>query len=99
MDIQVDELKKRKDAGEELILVDVREPYEHEEMNLGGQLIPLGNIMEAMADLAPHKNEEIIVYCRSGMRSAMAKSLLQQSGFENVRNLLGGVLAWQDKYS
>ncbi|MBI1223623.1 MAG: rhodanese-like domain-containing protein [Bacteroidetes bacterium] len=96
MDITVQELKQRIDAGDnDYMLIDVRETYEHEEFNIGGKLIPVGTIMAAIPDLAPHKNEEIVVYCRSGNRSGMAKQLLEASGFTNVKNLLGGMNAWQ----
>lgn len=96
MDISVQELKQRLDAGEsDFVLIDVREPYEHEEFNVGGQLIPVASIMTAIPDLEAHKNEEVVVYCRSGNRSGMAKNLLEASGFTNVRNLTGGMLSWQ----
>jgi rhodanese-related sulfurtransferase len=98
MDITVQELKPRMDAGESLVLVDVREPYEHEEFNIGGQLVPVGSIMGAIPELMDHKDDEIIVYCRSGNRSGMAKQLLVASGFTNVKNLIGGMLAWREAF-
>ncbi len=86
------------DAGDSsFVLIDVREPYENEEFNIGGQLIPVGQVMGAIPGLEAHKNDEIIVYCRSGNRSGMAKMLLEASGFKNVKNLLGGMLDWQQK--
>jgi rhodanese-related sulfurtransferase len=97
-DITVEELKKRKDAGEELHLIDVREPYENAEFNVGGKLIPLGSMMDHMHQLLELKDEEVILYCRSGARSGAAKQALVQMGFTNVRNLLGGVLDWQAKF-
>ena len=96
MDIQVKELKDRLEQGEDVLLVDVREPYEHEEFNIGGMLIPMGNLMERLEDLEKNKEKEIIVYCKTGQRSGVAKHLMQQAGFTNVRNLLGGVVAWQN---
>jgi len=63
--------------------------------NIGGKLIPLAELPNQLADLEENKNSEVIVYCRSGMRSATAKQFLMQHGFVNVRNLIGGVLAWQ----
>ena len=95
MDITVEELKRRLDAGESLTLIDVREPYEYEEYNLGARLIPLGDIPVQAATLAEDKDAEIIVHCRSGKRSAAAQNFLQQHGYTNVRNLTGGVLAYQ----
>ena len=99
MDITVQELKQRMDAGETgFVLIDVREPYEHEEFNIGGQLIPVGSVMGAIPALESHKDEEIILYCRSGNRSGMAKQLMVATGFQNVRNLLGGMLAWRENF-
>lgn len=97
-DITVEELKERKDKGEALNVIDVREQYEFEEYNIGGRLIPLGNLSTSMDDIADLKNEELIVHCRSGARSAAAKALLEQNGFTKVRNLLGGVMDWQAKF-
>lgn len=96
MDITVKELKEKLDRGDKFIFIDVREPHEYEAFNLGAKLIPVGNIMNAIPDLEDHKDEEIILHCRSGARSGMAQQLMQASGFKNVRNVLGGVLAWQE---
>ncbi len=98
MDITVQELKERMDKGEAVHLIDVREPYEHEEFNIGGLLCPLGDVMRAIEEMEDHKSDEIIVYCRSGRRSDTAKQLMQQAGYQNVRNLLGGMLAWQEAF-
>jgi rhodanese-related sulfurtransferase len=98
MDIDVKELKEKLDKGEDFVLIDVREPYEHEEFNVGGDLIPLGQITAAMEDLEDHKEDEIVVYCRSGRRSGIAKELMQQVGFKNVRNLEGGMVAWAEAF-
>jgi rhodanese-related sulfurtransferase len=98
MDITVEELKTRMDNGEQINLIDVREPHEYEEFNLGGKLIPLGTLTTAMDELSDIKNDEIIIHCRSGARSGMAKMMLMENGFTHVRNLLGGVLDWQAKY-
>ncbi|WP_020566959.1 rhodanese-like domain-containing protein [Neolewinella persica] len=96
MDATVQEIKEREAAGKkDYILLDVRESYERDEFNIGGMHIPLGEITASFEKLASHKDEEIVVYCRSGKRSAMAQHLLQQSGFSNVRNLEGGMMAWQ----
>lgn len=98
MDITVQELKNKIDAEEKFVLVDVRESYEHDEFNMGGKLMPLGELPSSMAELSQSKDDEVVVYCRSGKRSGMAQRLLQQAGFRNVRNLEGGVLAWVDAH-
>lgn len=97
-DISVIELKKRLDAGEKINLIDVREQFEYDEFNLGGELIPLGTLPGKLEDLETLKDEEVIVHCRSGARSGTAKMFLTQSGFTNVRNLIGGVLDWQVQF-
>lgn len=97
--ITTDELKKRLDAGEKLNLLDVREPHENEDFNIGGLLIPLGNIRSLqLDDLETIKEEEIILYCRSGNRSGQACLILEDAGFADVKNLVGGMLEWQEKY-
>jgi rhodanese-related sulfurtransferase len=98
MDITVKELKEKLDKGEDFIFIDVREPYEYEAFNLGATLIPLGAITGAIADYEDHKNDEVVIHCRSGARSGMAQQLFQAAGFTNVRNLIGGVLEWQSVY-
>ncbi|GJM36252.1 MAG: hypothetical protein DHS20C18_52530 [Saprospiraceae bacterium] len=98
MDLNVNQLKEKIDKGEDFVLIDVREPHEHEEFNVGGQLIPLGTIATKIAELEDRKDQEVVVYCRSGGRSGMAQQLLIQSGFKNVKNLTGGMLAWQDAF-
>ncbi|HRO69777.1 MAG TPA: rhodanese-like domain-containing protein [Chitinophagaceae bacterium] len=98
--ITVEELKTRLDAGEKLNIVDVREPHEHAEFNIGGVLYPLGQVQTMSVDeLEPFKDEELIVYCRSGNRSGQACLILDTLGFKNTKNLVGGMLAWQEKYS
>ncbi|MDX1939598.1 MAG: rhodanese-like domain-containing protein [Saprospiraceae bacterium] len=98
MDITVKELKEKMSNEDGFILIDVRESYEHADFNIGGNLIPLGDIPAAMGDLEEYKDSEIIVYCRSGRRSANAQAFLQQNGFKNVRNLIGGMLDWEDTF-
>ncbi len=98
MDITVNELKEKLDKGENFIFIDVREPHEYEEFNLGAKLMPLGNVAQIAEVYADHKNEEIVIHCRSGARSGVAKDFLTSHGYSNVRNLLGGVLAWRDTF-
>ena len=96
--ITVEELKKRLDAGEELHIVDVREPHENAEFNIGGVLIPLGQIQSMQIDeIEDLKEKEVICYCRSGNRSGQACMFLDAMGFKNTKNLVGGMLAWQEK--
>jgi rhodanese-related sulfurtransferase len=98
--ITPEELKQRMDAGEKLNIVDVREPHEHQAFNIGGTLIPLGKIQTMQVDeLEALKNEELIVYCRSGNRSGQACLILDTMGFTNTKNLVGGMLAWEEKFN
>jgi rhodanese-related sulfurtransferase len=97
--ITAEEVKARLDAGEKINLVDVREPHENAEFNIGGTLYPLGKIQSMQVEeLEDLKNEEIIVYCRSGNRSGQACLILDTMGFKNTKNLVGGMLSWQEKY-
>ena len=97
--ITTEELKTRLDAGEKLNILDVREPYENTEFNIGGSLVPLGKIQQLqLDDIEDWKNEEIIIYCRSGNRSGQACLILESAGFANVKNLVGGMLDWRDKF-
>jgi rhodanese-related sulfurtransferase len=95
--ISVEELRARLDAGEAVHLVDVREPGEHEDFNIGGMLLPLGHIRNLQTDdIDNWKEEEVICYCRSGNRSGQACMILESAGFSNVKNLTGGMMAWMD---
>ncbi len=97
--ITVEEVKSRMDAGEQLNIVDVREPEEYAEFNIGAKLIPLGQIMNMQVDeLEPLKDEELILHCRSGKRSMQAGMILETLGFTNVKNMVGGMLDWQEKF-
>jgi adenylyltransferase/sulfurtransferase len=91
-EIQVEELKRRLDAGEDLLLLDVREPHEYQICNLGGLLIPPSELPRRVHEL--DSSREIVAYCRSGPRSARAVAFLRQAGFRKARNLAGGILAW-----
>ncbi len=97
--ITVDEIKSRLNAGEKINLVDVREPDENADFNIGGILMPLGQIQSMQIDdLEDLKGEEIVCYCRSGNRSGQACLILDMFGFKNTKNLTGGMLAWQERY-
>ncbi|CUQ66380.1 rhodanese-like domain-containing protein [Candidatus Nitrospira inopinata] len=87
------ELKTRLDRGDKLVLLDVREPWEHAIAKLDNSvLIPLGTLPHSLEKL--DKNAEIIAYCHHGMRSGDATAFLLQQGFSNVKNLIGGIDAW-----
>lgn len=95
--ITAEEVKKRLDAGEKLHIVDVREPHENAEFNIGGLLLPLGKVQTMQLDeIENWKEDEVIVYCRSGNRSGQACQILDMAGFKNTKNLTGGMLNWQD---
>lgn len=96
--ITTEELKEKIDQGDTFHLLDVREPQEHAEFNIGGKLFPLGNILNMQVDeIEDWKNDEVIVYCRSGNRSGQACQVLDMLGFTNTKNLAGGMLRWQEK--
>ena len=97
--ITAEEVKARLEAGEKLNLVDVREPAENAEFNIGGKLLPLGKIQTMQTeDIEDLKNEEVICYCRSGARSMQASMMLETFGFTNVKNLTGGMMGWKEKF-
>lgn len=98
MDIMADEMHERLQNGEDVARIDVREPYEHEEFNIGGTLVPLGSLPVSLEQLPEDKSLELVTYCRSGGRSGMAKQFLEQSGYTNVRNLVGGMNEYQRLY-
>jgi sulfur-carrier protein adenylyltransferase/sulfurtransferase len=95
--ITVEQLKQKLDAKENIFVLDVREPHEYPIANLGAPLIPVGSIESRIAEIAAHKNDEVIIHCRSGARSQKAALALKAAGFTNVSNLAGGILAWADK--
>ena len=97
-DITIEELKHKLENKEDFLLIDVREDCEYKEFNIDGILIPLGSLQGAIDDLDDWMEKEVIVNCKSGGRSEAAKEFMVRQGFKNVRNLLGGMLAWQAKY-
>jgi sulfur-carrier protein adenylyltransferase/sulfurtransferase len=94
-DMTPEELKRRLDAGEGLFVLDVREPHEYQIANLGGYLIPLGDLPKRVNEL--DSSREIVAHCKMGGRSAKAVDFLRQAGFKKVRNLAGGINAWSEK--
>ncbi|MFY0594271.1 rhodanese-like domain-containing protein [Roseivirga sp.] len=95
-EITVEELKARMAASESINLIDVREEWEFDEDNIGAQLIPLGDIPVRISEIEHLKNQEVIVHCRSGARSAKALKYLTSQGFDNVINLKGGIMAYRE---
>ena len=97
-ELNVGELKQQIDKGNAPVILDVREAHELRIAALPptarGVHIPLNELPTRLAELEPYKGEEIVVYCRSGGRSAMATNFLMQNGFKSVKNLKGGILAW-----
>ena len=97
--ITVEQLKARVDAGEKLHVLDVREPSEYQEYNLGAKLLPLSKIQGMQTDeIEDWKDEEVIVHCRSGQRSVTAAMFMEMQGFKKVTNVLGGAKAWREKF-
>ena len=97
--ITVNELKARMDAGEKLNVIDVREDTERTDFNIGGTHFRLGRIKDmAIDEIEDLKDEEVIVYCRSGNRSQTACLILEHLGFKNTVNVTGGVLDWIEKF-
>lgn len=97
--ITVEELKTRVDAGEQLNVIDVREPSEYAQFNMGAQLLPLGMVMNMqLDDIEELKDKELIIHCLSGKRSMQACMILEQAGFTEVVNVLGGISAWRDRF-
>src|SRR2546428_617027 len=94
-EIQVEELKRRLDAGEDVFVLDVREPHEYQICNIGGYLIPLGELPKRVHGIDSRR--VVVAPCRPGVSSAKAVDFLRQSGFRKVKNLAGGILAWSDK--
>jgi rhodanese-related sulfurtransferase len=92
-EVNVHELKKMMDDQDDFQLIDVREPREHEYCNIGGDLIPMGTVLSRTGQI--EKEKKVVIYCRSGNRSAnVVKALEQRFGFNNLYNLKGGILDW-----
>jgi sulfur-carrier protein adenylyltransferase/sulfurtransferase len=93
--LTVKELKARRDAGDDIFLLDVREPYEVQIAQIGGTVIPQNDVPNRLAEIP--RDREIVVHCRSGARSQRIAEFLKQSGYTQVVNLAGGILAWSDE--
>src|ERR1035437_5352397 len=95
-EIEVTEVKEKLDRGDCFVLIDVREPHEHQICNIpAAKLIPLGEVGKRLGELDPEA--DIVIHCKSGMRSARACGILKAAGFKHVRNMKGGILAWSDQ--
>ncbi|MFI5163492.1 MAG: rhodanese-like domain-containing protein [Sphingobacteriales bacterium] len=95
MDINAVELLERLQSEAAINVLDVREPIEYHTWNIGGLNIPVSGLEQKLDDLDWNKDDEIIVVCRAGIRSATAKSILELNGYKNIRNLCGGLMALQ----
>jgi adenylyltransferase/sulfurtransferase len=93
--ITADDLQARLERSECLCLLDVRRPDEYARSNLGGRLVPVEELAARIAEVADWQHEDVVVLCRSGVRSAHAVALLQQAGFTRARSLTGGLMAWK----
>jgi adenylyltransferase/sulfurtransferase len=92
--VTVHELKQRMDAGEDLLILDVREPYEYQIANIGGTLIPMNDVPRRVDEIERHR--DVVVQCLSGGRSQRVAEFLKQAGYEKVSNLAGGIRAWSE---
>jgi rhodanese-related sulfurtransferase len=93
--IDAGSLQQRLLSGEALNLLDVREEIEYHTYNIGGKNVPLAKLMTDTEQSGYNKTDEIIVICKVGLRSATAQSILMQNGYQNVKNLSGGLIALQ----
>lgn len=94
-EITVAELKAKMDAGDDFQLIDVREVNEYDYCNIGGKLIPMGEIMFNLDEIS--KEKDVVIHCKSGGRSSAIVSALMSRGYSNVMNLRGGILAWANE--
>lgn len=93
-EINVNDLNDRIEAGEKVNLLDVREEFEHQMVNITGTLIPVGQLEDRLSEIEHLKDEEVVVYCRSGARSAEACRIMMRNGFKNPVNMQGGINNW-----
>lgn len=91
-EVTVAELKKLMDSEADFQLIDVREEHETDIASIGGELIPMGDVMDNLDKIS--KDKKVVIYCRSGNRSGVITQALEAQGFKNIYNLKGGILAW-----
>lgn len=94
-EITVQHLKEMIDRKDDFQLIDVREEMEYEHCNIGGELIPMGSVMDNLDKIS--KNKKVVVHCKAGGRSATIVQMLTAQGYDNLYNLKGGILAWSDQ--
>ncbi len=94
-EITVSELKRLKDGKNDFQLIDVREDHEVEVAEIGGEHIPMGQVMDNLDKIS--KTKQVIIHCRSGARSGAVCQALEKAGYTNVYNLKGGILAWANE--
>lgn len=94
-EVTVVELKKMMDSKEDFQLIDVREEVEFEHCNIGGELIPMGTVMDNLDKIS--KDKKVVIHCKAGGRSGTIVQMLTAQGYTNLFNLKGGILAWSDE--
>ncbi|MGQ0828716.1 MAG: rhodanese-like domain-containing protein [Bacteroidota bacterium] len=94
-EVTVSELKKLKDEKANFQLIDIREEHELEIAEIGGEHIPMGDVMDSLDKIS--KDKQVIIHCRSGARSGAICNALEAEGFTNVFNLKGGIIAWANE--
>lgn len=94
-EITVSELKKLRDENADIQLIDIREDYEIEIAEMGGEHIPMGDVMENLDKIS--KTKQVVIHCRTGARSAAICNSLEREGYKNVYNLKGGIIAWANE--
>ncbi|MCW3070200.1 MAG: molybdenum cofactor biosynthesis protein MoeB [Bacteroidetes bacterium] len=94
-EVTVSELKKMKDEKADFQLIDVRETHELEISEIGGEHIPMGDVMDNLGKIS--KDKQVVIHCRSGARSGAICQALETQGYNNVYNLKGGIIAWANE--
>lgn len=95
IDITPQELIALQESGADPILIDVREVHEHEEFNIGGRNLPIGDIQTWKSEIPEDTDRPVVIYCQNGNRSKMAASFLENHGLDGMYNLAGGTTAWK----
>lgn len=94
-EVTVAELKKMMDSKADFQLIDVREAHEVDIASIGGELIPMGDVLDNVNKIS--RDKQVIIYCRTGNRSGVITQALEKQGFTNIHNLKGGIVAWADE--
>ncbi len=97
-EVSVEAVKQLGEAGQDLLLLEVRQPEEFAVARIeGARLVPLGDLPTALPGLLEHADKPVVTHCHKGMRSLQAAAFLRQQGFENVRSMAGGIEAWSTR--